>query len=174
MTAPMKTFLAGLIKNCKSDQEKLQKIHAFCAQEIRYVAVEYGQSGHEPHKAETVFMNRYGDCKDQAILLVALLKAAGLKAYPVLIATQGVYDVTEDFPSINFNHAIACAETEGKLIFMDPTASTSALSELPDGAVRLVETVADARAFEPKVADNINNFAYLIISCCSYRCLKQL
>jgi len=133
MTGEMKDFLTGLIKDCKSDYEKLQKIHAFCAQNIRYVAVEYGQSGYEPHKAETVFLNRYGDCKDQAILLTTLLKAAGLKAYPVLIATEGVYDTTEDFPSINFNHAICCADLNGKIIFMDPTASTSALNELPDG-----------------------------------------
>ena len=95
--------------------------------------MEYGQSGYEPHKAETVFLNRYGDCKDQAILLTALLRAAGLKAYPVLIATEGIYDTTEDFPSINFNHAICCADLAGKIIFMDPTASTSALNELPDG-----------------------------------------
>jgi len=132
-TPEMKKFLAGLIKDCKSDYEKLQAIHAFCAQNIRYVALEYGQGGYEPHKAEEVFLNRYGDCKDQAILLTTLLREAGLKAYPVLIATQGVYDTAEDFPSTTFNHAICCAQIDGKLIFMDPTASTSALDELPDG-----------------------------------------
>ncbi|MBU0896464.1 MAG: DUF3857 domain-containing protein [Candidatus Omnitrophica bacterium] len=131
LSKEIKEFIQDLIKDCKTDYEKAKKIYEFCAKDIRYVGVEYGESGHEPHKAEDVFVNRYGDCKDQATLLTAMLREAGLKAYPVLIPTRSVYSIEEDFPSVNFNHAIAAFSDNNKLIFMDPTASTVSFSDLP-------------------------------------------
>ncbi|MDD5430559.1 MAG: DUF3857 domain-containing protein, partial [Candidatus Omnitrophica bacterium] len=121
----------GLIKGKADDYQKAKSIYEFVAQNIRYVAIEYGDSGYEPHSAQEVFTNRYGDCKDQAILLVAMLKKAGLSAYPVLIPTRQVYPAEESFPSLNFNHAICAVQIEGKLIFMDPTAETTSFGRIP-------------------------------------------
>ncbi|PIQ88546.1 MAG: hypothetical protein COV72_07930 [Candidatus Omnitrophica bacterium CG11_big_fil_rev_8_21_14_0_20_42_13] len=132
-----------------SSLDKARAIYNFCAQEIRYVAVEYGQAGYEPHKASEVFLNKYGDCKDQAILLVTMLRYAGLEAYPVLIGTKGTIALMEDFPMMPFNHAIAVLKindeftppfpatekTTGQeragFIFLDPTAETVPLGDLP-------------------------------------------
>jgi len=114
-------------------EEKIRAIYNFCASEIRYVAVEYGQAGYEPHRAADIFKNKYGDCKDQAILLVTMLKEAGITAWPVLIATKEYYNLQEDFPSILFNHAIAAVQLDGKLYFMDPTAQTCSFGDLPAG-----------------------------------------
>jgi hypothetical protein len=127
----VKNFLKDLIKDCKDDLEKAKKVYEFCAKNIRYVAVEYGDSGHEPHKAIEIFWNRYGDCKDKATLLVAMLREAGLKAYPVLIPTREAYTIGEDFPSVNFNHAIAALVYKGEVIFVDATASTVSFFDLP-------------------------------------------
>ena len=127
----IKQFTQSLIKDAKDDFEKAKKIYEFCAKNIRYVAVEYGESGHEPHYAKEVFINRYGDCKDQAILLVAMLREAGLKAYPVLIPTRGTYPIDKEFPSLNFNHAICVLELDGNLTFMDPTAETTSFLDIP-------------------------------------------
>ena len=126
-----KNFVHQLIKDVENDYDKAKKIYEYVAKNIRYVAVEYGEGGYEPHKAEQIFLNRYGDCKDQAVLLVAMLREAGLKASPVLIPTRQAYKIDEKFPSLNFNHAIACVEIDGKFIFMDPTAETTSFSELP-------------------------------------------
>jgi len=101
------------------------------AKNIRYVAVEYGDSGHEPHYAKEVFLNRYGDCKDQAILLTAMMRTAGLKAYPVLIPTRSAYAIDKDFPSINFNHAICALKTAQGFTFMDPTSETTPFGQIP-------------------------------------------
>lgn len=128
-----KQFVKKLTKDAKTDFEKANAIHKFCAQDIRYVAIEYGEGGHEPHLAQDVFVNRYGDCKDQAILCVAMMSEAGLKAYPVLIPTRGKYQVSKDFPSINFNHAICAVEINGKLIFIDPTSETTSFTNIPLG-----------------------------------------
>jgi tetratricopeptide (TPR) repeat protein len=131
LSKKIKNFLKELIKDCKTDLERAKKIYEFCAKDIRYVAVEYGEGGHEPHYAEEIFWNRYGDCKDQTVLLVSLLREAGLSAYPVLIPTQEVYPISEDFASLNFNHAIAVIKIDDKLVFMDPTASTTSFGDLP-------------------------------------------
>jgi len=120
-----------LIKNKNSEEEKLRSIYNFCAQEIRYVAVEYGQAGYEPHEAAEIFKNKYGDCKDQAILLVSMLRAVGFKAYPVLIGTYDSLDLNKDFPSIAFDHCIAVVDFQGQWIFMDPTGETVTFGDLP-------------------------------------------
>lgn len=127
----IKNKVAELITGLKTDKEKARAIYNFCAKDIRYVAVEYGQAGHEPHRAEEIFRNKYGDCKDQAILLVSMLKEAGLNAYPVLISTKDNNNMIEDFPSILFNHAIAVVKLGEEYIFLDPTASTCSFQDLP-------------------------------------------
>lgn len=133
LNTEVKDFVKNLTKGAKSDLEKAKLIYEFCAQNVRYVAVEYGESGFEPHYANDIFLNRYGDCKDKAILLVAMMREAGLSAYPVLIPTRNIYEIKKDFPSVNFNHAIAALDLEGKIIFMDATASTVAFGDIPLG-----------------------------------------
>ena len=140
----VKDFVKKLIKDATTDYDKAKKVYEFVARNIRYVAIEYGESGHEPHYANEVFVNKYGDCKDQAILLAAMLKCAGLKGYPLLIPIRGTYPMSEDFPSVIFNHAICAVEIEGKLIFMDPTAETTAFEYIPlSDQDRLVLVFAD-------------------------------
>ncbi len=121
-----------LIKGKDSDWEKAKAIYHYCASQIRYVAVEYGKAGYEPHPAPEIFANKYGDCKDQAILLVSMLREAGIKrAYPVIIPTRDILDMDPRFPSVMFNHAIAVVEVDGKKIYMDPTAQTCGFGDLP-------------------------------------------
>ncbi|MFO8052536.1 MAG: DUF3857 domain-containing protein [Candidatus Omnitrophota bacterium] len=130
-TDEMDKLLEELIKGKETNQEKARAIYEYVAKDIRYVGVEYGDSGYQPHSANEVFVNKYGDCKDQAILLVALMEKAGLDAYPVLIPTRGNYPISKDFPSINFNHAIAAARIDDKFIFMDPTSDTTPFGQIP-------------------------------------------
>ncbi len=127
----IKNAVKGLIKGRGSDLEKARAIYNFCAKEIRYVAVAYGQAGYEPHSAGDIFRNKYGDCKDQSILLVTMLREANLESYPVLIATKSYYNMNADFPSGIFNHCIAVVYLDGKPVFLDPTAETCSFGDLP-------------------------------------------
>lgn len=120
-----------LLRNRPGGEDRVRAIYNFCAQEIRYVAVEYGQAGYEPHYAADIFKNKYGDCKDQAILLVTMLKEAGFTAWPVLIPTKDCYNLNPDFPSMLFDHCIAAVSLEGKTVFLDPTAQTCSFGDLP-------------------------------------------
>jgi len=127
----IKAKVKELIKGKTTQEEMGRAIYNFCAKEIRYVAVEYGQAGYEPHYASDIFKNKYGDCKDQVILLVTMLKEAGISSSPVLIATKEYYNLNEDFPSALFNHCIAAIDLKGELIFLDPTAETCSFGDLP-------------------------------------------
>ncbi|MFC1754588.1 DUF3857 domain-containing protein [Thermoproteota archaeon] len=125
--------ISELIKDVETQEDKVRAIYNFCAQDIRYVAVEYGQAGYEPHQATDIFKNKYGDCKDQAILLIAMLREIGIEAHPVLIGTFGHLNLEEDFPTLTFNHCIAVVNLDGELIFMDPTGQTVSFRDLPGG-----------------------------------------
>lgn len=127
----IKDKTAQLTAKLASDEAKARSIYNFCCQNIRYVAVEYGQAGYEPHQAEEIFKNKYGDCKDQAVLLATMLKEAGLNAYLVLIPTRSDYNLNPDFPSVIFDHCIAAVKLQDKLIFLDPTAQTCSFGDLP-------------------------------------------
>jgi len=129
--AAIKEKVAALTKGMKTPQEKVRAIYNFCAEEIRYVAVAYGDAGYEPHQAAEIFANKYGDCKDQAVLLIAMLKEAGIEAYPVLISTWDSITTETDMPALLFNHAIAALPLDGALVFMDPTGSVVSFGDLP-------------------------------------------
>ena len=88
---------------------KIRKIATFMQQQIRYVGIEIGIGGWKPHPAEDIFRNRYGDCKDKATLLIAMLDAVGIRATWVLVDTHRGF-VDPHTPSIDGNHAIAAIE----------------------------------------------------------------
>src|SRR5204862_5781783 len=85
---------------------KIQALAKFVQGEVRYVAIEIGIGGFRPHPAQDILRNRYGDCKDKATLLSALLREIGVESYYVLInSRRGV--VLPEFPSaMVFDHVI--------------------------------------------------------------------
>jgi hypothetical protein len=88
---------------------KLEKVADFMQQQIRYVGIEIGIGGWQPHPAQDIFRSRYGDCKDKATLTVAMLDAVGIRAAWVSVDDRrGVID--PDAPSLFGNHMIAAIE----------------------------------------------------------------
>ena len=89
--------------------DKTEAIGEFVQKQVRYFAIELGIGGYQPHYAADIFRNRYGDCKDKATLLTAMLSSVGVHATLVIVDTdRGVVD--PDAPSIVGNHAIAAIE----------------------------------------------------------------
>jgi hypothetical protein len=88
---------------------RLQALAFFVQSQIRYVAVEIGVGGEQPHFASDVFRYRYGDCKDKATLLKAMLQEAGIPSHYVLIHTDRGF-IVPDVPSSWANHAIIAIE----------------------------------------------------------------
>ncbi len=123
----------ALIKGKQTDEEKARAIYYWVEDNIRYVGLEFGASAYEPHSAVDVFANKYGDCKDQATLLITMLRQAGIKAYPVLLSVSYRGDMNRRLPSPGqFDHAIALAEIDGKQYWLDPTAEVCPFGDLPE------------------------------------------
>jgi hypothetical protein len=84
---------------------RVRALANFMQSDIRYVAIEIGIGGYQPHPASEVYRVRYGDCKDKVTLLSSMLKEAGLSSDYVLVDTErGV--VKADVPAPYFNHVI--------------------------------------------------------------------
>ena len=104
---------------------KIQDVAGFMQREIRYVGIEIGIGGLQPHSAADVFRNRYGDCKDKATLLIAMLNAVGVRATWVLVDTHRGF-IDPSLPSIRGNHAIAAIEMPAGFSDPDLPASVTA------------------------------------------------
>jgi Domain of Unknown Function with PDB structure (DUF3857)/Transglutaminase-like superfamily len=134
----IKQKVAELTANSPTTLAKIQTLAKFVQTDIRYVAIELGIGGHQPHPAADIFKNRYGDCKDNVTLLSAMLKEIGVDSYYVFINTERGAVSAATPPNLRFNHAIVAialpADVDaagqpahllhpkfGALLFFDPT-----------------------------------------------------
>lgn len=128
--------------------------------EVRYTGVEFGEAEIVPRTPEETLKRKYGDCKDKASLLVAALRAKGLRAYIALLDAGFGTDVDQDLPGLGvFNHAIVYVTGEHPL-WIDATSAESRVGDLPtmdQGRLALIAsrgTVALERTPESSAEDN--------------------
>lgn len=147
-TTPIDNEVAMLAPSTSTTLAKMQALARFVQSDIRYVAIELGIGRYQPHAAADVFTRRYGDCKDKATLLSAMLKQAGLESYYVLVNTARGAITQSTPPNLEFDHvilaislprdvdesslrAIADVPVLGRLLYFDPTDSYT-----PFGSIR--------------------------------------
>jgi len=138
-----------LTANAKTELDKIRAIATY-VQSIRYISIDIGVSrgnGMRPHAAADVFAKSYGDCKDKANLMRAMLKSLNITAYPVAIYSGDPEYVREEWASpYQFNHCIIAVkisdETQtatviahpslGRLLIFDATDSETPVGDLPE------------------------------------------
>jgi transglutaminase-like putative cysteine protease len=104
---PLQSELARLINGLHNDKEKIAAIQEFVLRNTHYVALEFGIYSYKPYPVTQIYARRFGDCKDKASLMIALLRAAGIEAEIALVRTRSLGDVVAEPASIAvFNHAI--------------------------------------------------------------------
>jgi hypothetical protein len=102
-------------------RQKIEALAAFVRREVRYVTVDGG--GYRPAPPADVLSRRWGDCKDKSALLVDLLAAAGVPAYPALLRLAPKGRLDPDFPAPNeFNHLVVAVPAAGFKLADDPVA----------------------------------------------------
>ncbi len=117
-----------------SRMQRIQRAVSWLDQEIRYTGVEFGESSLQPQKPAEVLKRHFGDCKDKAALLVALLRSSGVPAELALLDAGPGVDVNPDLPGMNqFDHAIVYVPGEGKNapLWIDATDQYAAVGTLP-------------------------------------------
>ena len=123
--------IKAMVKDAHTDREKINILYAYLQKNFRYVSVQIGLGGWIPFDANTVHTTRYGDCKALSNYMCALLKTVGVKANPVLInAGDSEHAIDTSFASNRFNHAIVCAEADGKPLWLECTSNAVPPGEL--------------------------------------------
>lgn len=144
----LKQQVAELTAQKNGDLAKMRALAAFVQEDIRYVAIELGIGGYQPHAAADVFEHRYGDCKDKATLLRSMLEQVGIHSYHVVInAHRGAVSGNSPVDLYGFNHAILAIQLPkglndpslaaviddpklGRLLFFDPTDSFTPFGQI--------------------------------------------
>jgi hypothetical protein len=126
-------YIKKLISSKKTKLEKIKEIYNFTAKKIRYVGYEFGIDGYKPSNVNSIFKNRFGDCKDHATLFASILKLIGVTAYPVLIPTTEIPDMNPLIPTpFVFDHEITAIKLKnGKFMFADTTSNVTTFGNLP-------------------------------------------
>jgi hypothetical protein len=147
-SAEIKQQVTALTASKTTTLQKMQSLATFVQRDIRYVAIELGIGGWQPHPAADVYAHRYGDCKDKATLLRSMLREIGIDTYHVVIYTERGA-VTPHTPAHHgFNHAILAIKLPegltdpsliatiqhpklGRILFFDPTNDLIPFGQLP-------------------------------------------
>lgn len=144
----------------KTEFDKIRAIAQY-VQNIQYISIQTGigrGGGYRPHSSAEVFAKSYGDCKDKANLMRAMLKVVGITAFPVSIYSGDPEYVRPEWPSPQqFNHCIIAVKVSdqtqaetivqhavlGRLMIFDPTDSETPLGDLPSylqGSLALINS----------------------------------
>ncbi|MGA2039069.1 MAG: DUF3857 domain-containing protein [Bryobacteraceae bacterium] len=148
-TDPVRAKAAELTRGLAGEIERIRAIATF-TQQVNYVEVQMNVTrggGYTPHPAADVLARNYGDCKDKATLMRALLKAAGIDSYAIAIYASDRTFVHREWPSPRqFNHMIVAVRVSpdtnvptviqhprlGRLLIFDPTDPDTPLGDLPE------------------------------------------
>jgi transglutaminase-like putative cysteine protease len=184
----IKQKVSDLTAGSKDTLSKLRALTAFMQKEIRYVAIEIGIGGYQPHPADSVYSNRYGDCKDKATLLAAMLHEIGIESFYVLVNTRRGVIAPDYPPGLNFDHVILAislpADVQdadllaivnhpryGRLLLFDPTSTLTPLGYLPSFEQANYGMLATANGGEligmpllPASANRLGRAAHLTLS----------
>ena len=138
-----------LTANAKTELEKIRAIGTF-VQNLQYISIDIGVgfgNGYRPRPSNMVLARGYGDCKDKATLMRAMLKSLKIEAYPIVIYSGDPNYVRAEWASPSqFNHCIIAVkigdETKaasvithpklGRLLVFDATDPFTAVGDLPD------------------------------------------
>jgi len=144
----IKQKVATLTASATTPLEKMRAIAGFAQREIRYVGLELGIGGYQPHAARDIFAHRYGDCKDKATLVSAMLSEIGVESYYVVINSErGAVSGSTPAQIGVFNHMILAIRLPagvsdpslvaflnesklGKLLIFDPTDEMTPFGQL--------------------------------------------
>ena len=149
VTEAVRSKALQLTANATSEIDKIRAIAAF-VQQTNYVEVSLNIThggGYTPRPANDTLAKNYGDCKDKAALMRALLKAAGIDSYAITIFSGDRHFVQPGWATpMTFNHAIVAVRVSdavklpavledqalGRLLIFDPTDPFTLVGDLPE------------------------------------------
>ncbi len=146
-----------------TELEKIRAVHEYVVKNTHYVALEFGIFSYKPYPVTQTFARKFGDCKDKASLIIAMLRAMNIDAEIALVRTHAMGKVEAQPASVAiFDHAIAYVPKYD--LWLDGTAEFSGLRELPtedQGAMALiVNPSGDAELRQIPVSSPLDNYTW--------------
>lgn len=158
--ADLKSLVARLVAGKKSRDERAAAILQYIDGEVRYTGVEFGEATVVPRPPNETLTRKYGDCKDKAALLVAMLRVANIPAYVALLNAGGREDVGRELPGMGmFDHAIVFVPGSPDL-WIDATDEYARLGEMPiadQGRLALIARPAGSALVLTPVTSSADN-----------------
>jgi transglutaminase-like putative cysteine protease/tetratricopeptide (TPR) repeat protein len=156
----LKSLVGKLIAGKSTRDERAGAILAYLDREVRYTGVEFGESAMVPYSPSETLARKYGDCKDKASLLVAMLRATNIPAYIALLHVGNREDVVPDLPGMGmFDHAIVYVPGAPDL-WIDATDEYARLGDVPDadqGRLALIARTGSSDLLRTPVASSADN-----------------
>ncbi len=130
LTSDLKEATQKIIDGRRDPQEQLEAIYDYVSKEIRYLSLSFGKGGIQPHRAQEVWKNRYGDCKDKHALLEALLSFANIPCYPGFVSSSNSINLEIPNPE-QFDHVISVVPFNGHWVWLDATVELAPVGFIP-------------------------------------------
>jgi transglutaminase-like putative cysteine protease/tetratricopeptide (TPR) repeat protein len=130
----VEAFIAKIDVKGLKEEDIVRRLVSTLHKYVRYTGVEFGQSSFIPQFPSETLKRKYGDCKDKATLLVAMLRSAGIAANLALLDAGPGRDINTDLPGLGmFDHAIVYvpASASHPELWIDATAQYSQVGTLP-------------------------------------------
>lgn len=102
----------------KSELQAIENIYRFIVTQWRDISISMKDAGFVPTPVQEIYENRYGDLKDKCALLIAMLRAANIEAYPAYVSYS---PPPREIPSPSyFKWVIAVIPQRDGYLFLDP------------------------------------------------------
>lgn len=150
----------ALTSGATDELDRIRALGRF-VQSVNYISIQTGLGrggGYRPHAPDDVLAKFYGDCKDKANLMRAMLRAVGIPAWLTAIYSGDAAYVREEWPTPQqFNHCIIAigvgegtqASTViehpalGRLLVFDPTDPYTPVGDLPESEQGSLALIVD-------------------------------
>ncbi len=110
--------------------DRIRTIYQDLQEKTRYVQIYLGIDGWRPHHVDNIDRVKYGDCKDLSVYMIAILKQAGIKAYPGLVMTRNKGITDSSFPANEFNHCLAVVPMHNDTLYLECTSDVTSIRDL--------------------------------------------
>jgi transglutaminase-like putative cysteine protease len=112
------------------ERARIGAVYDFVVSNTRYVGLEFGINSFKPYPVEIILNRRFGDCKDKASLMHAMLESIGIDSRLALLRMTRLGAIETSPASLAvFNHAILYVPKFD--LFLDGTAEFHGSRELP-------------------------------------------
>ena len=156
--------IADFLSDIERDEpEKSESVRRACRKifdTVRFTGVEFGLSKIQPGTPLETLSRRYGDCKDQAALLIAMLQEMDIESYAALLNVASHVDLSPDAYGLNaFDHVIVYIPAQDGLDehWIDMTAPFTAFGQLPASSQNRLALIASASADDLKLTPSITS-----------------